>query len=289
MADLTINKSFRLNLTVLATIILTSCTIYLPPIPYLPKKPAYYKEYKKNRSFIGNRLKPGAKSADCAGFKGKYALLINSDTSSQHTSNMHLAYETLTRLGFKEQNIIVLKCTPFLKYKDSYPYYFTSSALRSNLDKVFRYYRLQLNENDILLVYVTGHGYRKDYESWFLLEDKSISSSEYSKDMQRIKASTIISIFDPCYSGGFAFTMRSNHKAITITDTDGGNQTDCKYFTETFWGAFFNLDNDLNHDGKVSLKEAYDVAIKEHKAHLKKSLSQGLFCAPKSKPDVVIY
>ena len=80
-----------------------------------------------------------------------------------------------------------------------------------------------------------------------------------------------------------------NTRAITLTDTDGGNETNCRYFAETFWKAFGNNEFDNNHDGKVSVREAYDVAIKEHKSHWKKSMTLDIYNAPKSKSDVILY
>lgn len=58
--------------------------------------------------------------------------------------------------------------------------------------------------------------------------------------------------------------MRANKRAITITDTDAGNQTYCRYFARAFRGSFADSCCDLNGDGKVTVKEAYDIAIAEH-------------------------
>ena len=276
------------KLAVAICILLNGCTIYLPPVPYIPKKPPYYKEFKRNRTFIDDALKQMGMMPSNGKVQEKYALLINSDTAIRHLNNMHLAYESLKRMGFREENIIVLKCTPFLTYNDPCLYKITASALKSNLIKVWKYFEQQIDEDDLLLVYVTGHGFRKDMKSWFVLEEKNVSSEEYAKEMQKIKAGTIVSILDPCHSGGFANAMRSNKRAITLTDTDGGNQTNCKYFAEAFWSAFSNNEFDINRDGKVSLKEAYDVAIREHKLHLKHSMTRGMYCAPKNKQDVVL-
>jgi hypothetical protein len=282
------NQKLTLGFLIVIFVVSGGCTVYLPPVPYIRKKPPYYKELKRNRTFIDNALKQREILPSEGKAQEKYALLINSDTAVRHLDNMHLAYESLKNMGFREENIIVLKCSPFLKYDDPFPYHISASALKSNLIKVWMYYEKEIDEDDLLLVYVTGHGYRKDMKSWFLMEEKNVSSEEYAKEMQKIKAGTIVSILDPCNSGGFANAMRSNRRAITVTDTDGGNETNCKYFAQAFWTAFSNNEFDINQDGKVSIKEAYDVAIREHKLHWKKSMTRGIYYAPKCKPDVVL-
>ena len=53
-----------------------------------------------------------------------------------------------------------------------------------------------------------------------------------------------------------------------MTNTDRDNTTYCKYFTNAFWHAFYEKNADLNNDGRISLKEAYNKAIKVHKEEL---------------------
>ena len=108
---------------------LNSCTIYLPPVPIIHKKPSYYKEFKRNRTSIDEALKLKAMMPSNGKVQEKYALLINSDTAIRHLNNMHLAYESLKSMGFREETIIVLKCTPFLKYDDPYPVSYTHLTL----------------------------------------------------------------------------------------------------------------------------------------------------------------
>lgn len=98
---------------------ITGCSISipLPPIPDIPKKPDWYKEYKKNRVIISGYLKEWAKTDSALHVASKYALLVNSYTTLKHRENMQMAYESLIGSGFPAENIFVLRCTPYHHYR----------------------------------------------------------------------------------------------------------------------------------------------------------------------------
>ena len=75
---------------------------------------------------------------------------------------------------------------------------------------------------------------------------------------------------DQCFSGAFADGFRgTRRRAIVITTVDARHETDCYYFAGAFWDAFLHPEEaDRNHDGKTSVREAFDVAIKAHREGL---------------------
>lgn len=109
---------------------------------------------------------------------------------------------------------------------------------------------MTVKTDNILPIYVTGHGFRKKSLSRYMPEDGDVSSDEYIDAMKNMRFNTIVSVFDTCHSGGLATAMRRNNSAITITDTDAGNRPDCRYFARTFRGSFADCCCDLNGDAK---------------------------------------
>jgi hypothetical protein len=98
-----------------------------------------------------------------------------------------------------------------------------------------------------------------------------ITESEFAKMIKPIKAKSEILVFDQCHSGGFADRFgRGNRVAVSACRANESSYISHPMdgFPATFFGALRGrdydgnaIDADLNGDGKVSIKEAYQYAL----------------------------
>ena len=98
-----------------------------------------------------------------------------------------------------------------------------------------------------------------------------ITESEFAQMIKPIKAKSEILVFDQCHSGGFADHFgRGNRVAVSACRANESSYISHPMdgFPATFFGALRGrdfegnaIDADLNGDGKISIKEAYQYAL----------------------------
>jgi hypothetical protein len=98
-----------------------------------------------------------------------------------------------------------------------------------------------------------------------------ITESEFAQMIKPIKAKSEILVFDQCHSGGFADRFgRGNRVAVSACRANESSYISHPMdgFPATFFGALRGrdydgnaIDADLNGDGKISIKEAYQYAL----------------------------
>jgi hypothetical protein len=198
---------------------------------------------------------------------GKYAVLANADTSSDHRGNITRAYRALRALGFEEKNIFVIsprdrrhpvgKATPLLTPVPSH--------FAEIMDRLAR----TTEAGDLVVIYGTGHGDRCDRGAFLAMRRGEIWPADLRAQVDRLGSDTVI-ILDQCFSGGFTGAFEgTKRKVIVITDVDAAHETYCAYFARAFWDSFLHPhDADRNRDGKTSVREAFDAALKVHQREL---------------------
>lgn len=92
------------------------------------------------------------------------------------------------------------------------------SATRSNLSKVFNYLKEQVKSDEQVFVFVTGHGSRRNGESYICLwNEEEISASEFAKEIGKITFdSRKHVVLGQCYSGGFVDPLLSSCSNISV-------------------------------------------------------------------------
>ncbi|MDD4877911.1 MAG: C13 family peptidase [Candidatus Nanoarchaeia archaeon] len=201
----------------------------------------------------------------------KYAVLISGHTEERHALNMTLVYNFLLEHGFNENNIYVAdgKGTDRL-----YCYPVDAAATVDNVRTGFESLQQKLDGNDLLFVYVSDHGGRiraedGSYVSTISTNDGStLDQRTFAGFVDSLKHGQGIFVYDQCHSGGFAEeTGHGNNVAIASTTADdsaysgGIHNSFTAYFIKAHLYSQFS---DTNHDGNVSLGEAFRFAERNH-------------------------
>ncbi len=197
----------------------------------------------------------------------KYAVLVNADAASDHKRNIARAYRTLRGLGFDPKNITVLSprdrrnppATATQVYHPS-PDQFTHVMERLAKDVV---------PGDLVVIYGTGHGDSDDGASLLELRRGELWASDLRTQVDQLRGNIVI-IMDQCFSGGFIDAFEGTKgKVLVVATVDRDHMTYCGSFARAFWGSLLHPQTaDRNHDGKTSVREAFDVAVQAHHKEL---------------------
>jgi hypothetical protein len=199
-----------------------------------------------------------------------YAVLVNGDTSALHNGNVERAYEVLRTLGVPDSNLYVLSnSNPRPNARQTGPALVTARATTNNVANVLAYIAGEIDDNDCLLVYTTGHGVRQAGQSAVVLNDGTMLETDMVKELKRMGGALSVLVMDQCFSGGFADAVqKAGLNTVAITSTDSKHETYCEYFAGGFWLSLLEPEADINSDGRVSLEEAYQVATTLHRMAL---------------------
>jgi hypothetical protein len=198
----------------------------------------------------------------------KYAVLVNADLERRHRRNISLAYETLTALGFPLDRIYVLSPRDSRRPPQS-PAVRRLAPSPENVSRVLDELARRAEPGDLVVFYGTGHGDTSDEgESLLELRRGELWALDLRDQIERLRSDNVI-VLDQCYSGGFAEAFDGiRSRVIVITNTDRDHMTDCYYFARAFWRSFREPAADSNHDGRTSLREAFETAIAAHRKAL---------------------
>lgn len=192
----------------------------------------------------------------------KYAVLINGDSSKLHQDNVTEAYKSLRYLGFENSNIFLLTSN-YPRPDDGQS--ITFRATKTNLKKIWNYLGKAVDDNDLVLVYTTGHGSKGKSESGLTLEKEDIAASDLKNLISKTKARDYVVVSDQCYSGGMVKKLSELEGRVTcFSSTDSEHITYCKDFARSFWKSFRNGKADVDCDGTTTLDEAFNYASRKH-------------------------
>ena len=200
----------------------------------------------------------------------EYALLINGDHDIiHHETNIQQAASKLMNIGYDENNIIYLTGQEHDPRRDKLSEHNYKPATAKSLEDAILYLRDKVDNNDLLLVYTTGHGYKKDDKSYLALFDAGLNSIGFAKLLNKIDFGQLIFVADQCFSGGFVDKIEClDRNIIAMSDTDAEHETYCQPFATGFWEAVGNGQYDINGDGNVNALEAYNEGMKRMKLEL---------------------
>ncbi len=210
----------------------------------------------------------------------KYALLICGKTYDHtetyrkqneiYQANLSIAYQVLIENGFSPDKIFII----YDEGHDVFLYPVDGPANQKNIDAIFDYLPKVVDENDLLFVYVTGHGswtskgYKKNknYEEFSVIymdtifKDQKMFSEEF---IGKMNPKLGILLFDQCFSGGFAQeTGKKNFIAIAASKA---NKVSYSELNQSFGGYFMKAfrdkeKSDKDRDGMISIAEAFEYA-----------------------------
>lgn len=191
-----------------------------------------------------------------------FYLLISGLTEFRHEENIALAYNTITALGVEKDNIYVLDINGASRIE--YPV--DGAATKRNLERVTQHLAQRIDGDDFLLIYVTNHG-KRDWgtSSIVLNETEELDENEFRRYTNSINAKIGVMVFDQCYGGGFAIRNgRGNFIGISASRENETSKENT--FPQAFFEAFTRASADMNGDHKISIREAFEYALK-HDEH----------------------
>src|SRR3989344_2200581 len=207
--------------------------------------------------------------------RDKYAVLISGTNATRDVYDLSEVYQILLENGFKRENTYILDG---LGQKTAlYPVAGISS--RAEIEALFEHLANKVDPLDLLLVYLTGHGRRDTIPlenqeknnrieiSELRLSNSRLNEIELKEILDKINSKTTIVLVDICYGGGFANRFSNKHYAgiSSSLETEVAYGNTNEMFSRYFLEAYRNTtESDLNKNGSVSLKEAFEYARQNH-------------------------
>lgn len=155
------------------------------------------------------------------------------------------------RLGFDSKQIRVLTEKPI-----------DASAPRATAEEVkhtFGTLKTQLDADNVLFVFLIGHGSFDGKESKFNLVGPDLSASEYNVLLSSLPTRRVVVFNMTSASGEFIKSLAARGR-IVITATRNGQETNATRFAGFFISALNANDADTDQDGHTSVLEAFTYA-----------------------------
>ena len=186
----------------------------------------------------------------------KYALIINGASGEpayakqfeQWTSSLRAAL--LGRFGFAKDRVKLLTEKP----ADSS----AAMATAEEVKKAFGSLRTELNADNVLFVFLIGHG-SFDKEAKFNLVGPDLSANDYSALLSALPTRRVVVFNLASASGEFIKPLAAKGR-IVVTATRSGQESNATRFTEYLLTALLASDADADQDGHISVLEAFNYA-----------------------------
>ena len=186
--------------------------------------------------------------------RNKYALIINGASGeaayakqfSQWTAALRGAL--LGRFGFAEDRVKVMAEKP--------PDSTTAPATAEAVKNVFAALRTELSADNVLYIFLIGHGSFDGKEAKFNLVGPDLSGGDYNTLLAALPTRRVVVLNMASASGEFIKPLSAKGRII-ITSTRSGQETNATRFTEYFITALLAADSDTDQDGHISVLEAF--------------------------------
>ena len=148
------------------------------------------------------------------------------------------------RYGFDSKNVKVLS---------------EKTATAEEVKRTFATLKSQLDANNVLYLFLIGHGSFDGKESKFNLVGPDLSASEYNVLLSSLPTRRIVVLNMASASGEFIKSLAAKGR-IVITATRNGQETNATRFAGFFISALNATDADTDQDGHTSVLEAFVYA-----------------------------
>src|ERR1041385_7775889 len=182
------------------------------------------------------------------GDTNKFALIINGASGEAvygqqfEEGTAQLSSVLSSRFGFDAKQLTVLK-----------------AATAEDVKRTFTTLRTQLDVNNVLYVFLIGHGSYDGKESKFNLVGPDLSASEYNALLSALPTHRVVVFNMSSASGEFIKSLAAKGRII-ITATRSGQETNATRFPGYFIAALNAKDADTDQDGHTSVLEAFVYA-----------------------------
>jgi len=147
-----------------------------------------------------------------------------------------------TKFGFDSKQLTVLK-----------------GATAEDVKRTFTALKTQLEANNVLFVFLIGHGSFDGKESKFNLVGPDLAAADYNAMLSSLPTHRVV-VFNMSSSSGEFIKSLSAKGRIVITATKSGQETNATRFTGFLISALKATDADTDQDGHVSVLEAFIYA-----------------------------
>lgn len=190
-----------------------------------------------------------AESVTCGqkGDQNKYAVIINGPGGEAVYAKQfeewtgQLSSVLAERYGFEAKHIIKPRATA------------------EEVKGVFGTLKTQLDANNVLFVFLIGHGSFDGKESKFNLIGPDLAASEYNALLSSLPTKRVVVFNMSSASGEFIKSLAAKGR-IVVTATRNGQETNATRFTGFFIAALNAADADTDQDGHTSVLEAFTYA-----------------------------
>ncbi len=234
-----------------------------------------------------------------------FAVLVNGAMEGHHQTNIFLASNALKQLGVDPRNIFILSTgIPWLNaaaYDPAEtPFRVTARPTTTNLKLILDYLGGVVTSNDVVLLYLTGHGGKEDeYQALYDLGKTTAAAAEFNltnrstivlqgasltaldfkhqlEHLQRAGQPLIVFLCDECFGGGMAQVVpEAVPRYIAMAITDDSHITTCWPFAPVFWKTLSTRNPATG--AYPALKSAFDEAMVFHRRAKKLSGPAGVF------------
>jgi hypothetical protein len=135
----------------------------------------------------------------------------------------------------------------------------TARSTAEEVKRTFAALKSQLDADNILFVFLIGHGSFDGKESKFNLIGPDLPASEYNALLSALPTRRIVVLNMASASGEFIKSLAAKGR-IVITATRNGQETNATRFPGFFITALNANDSDTNQDGHTSVLEAFVYA-----------------------------
>ena len=182
------------------------------------------------------------------GDPNKFALIVNGAGGEavygkqfeEWTGQLSAALSS--RFGFEAKQITIVK-----------------NATAEDVKRTFTTLKTQLDANNVLFVFLIGHGSYDGKESKFNLVGPDLSASEYNAMLSALPTHRVVIFNMSSASGEFIKSLAAKGR-IVVTATRNGQETNATRFTGFFISALNATDADTDQDGHTSVLEAFVYA-----------------------------
>jgi hypothetical protein len=205
----------------------------------------------------------GAAGAISGAGGAQFALIVNGDDSFTHNYNVSLALASLRQLGYSPRNTLILAPASLAVAEVAgEPGAWRHPATEQGMRQALARLRERLRPGDLLLVYLTGHGYRMFGRTSLGLQDGSITARDLMQRLAEIPFGKLVLIADQCYSGGFVnAAVALGRDVVAVSSADDRHEVRCEPFIRPLWLAAVAAESDGKRNGFVSVEEAFQVAV----------------------------
>lgn len=186
--------------------------------------------------------------AQTKGDPNKFALIVNGAGGEAVYAKQfeewtgQLSAVLSSRFGFDRKQLTVL-----------------TGATAEDVKRTFTALKTQLEENNVLFVFLIGHGSYDGKESKFNLVGPDLSASEYNTLLSSLPTRRVV-VFNMSSASGEFIKSLSAKGRIVVTATKSGHETNATRFPGFFITALNAKDADTDQDGHTSVLEAFVYA-----------------------------